>query len=43
MALNEEMELRDLFEIVRKRLGLIVLITLVSLLVSAVVSFFFVG
>jgi len=40
MALNEEMELRDLFEIVRKRLGLIVLITVVSLLISAVVSFF---
>ncbi|MBM7581706.1 capsular polysaccharide biosynthesis protein [Caldicoprobacter guelmensis] len=40
MALNEEMELRDLFEIIRKRLGLIVLITLISLSISAVVSFF---
>jgi len=40
MALNEEMELKDLLQIIRKRLGLIALITLTSLLISVIVSFF---
>lgn len=40
MPLNEEMELKDLLQIIRKRLGLIALITLTSLLISVIVSFF---
>lgn len=39
--MKEEMELRDLFEIIRKRIGIIVAITLTAVLISAVVSFFF--
>jgi len=39
--MREEMELRDIFQIIQKRLGIIAVITIVAVAISAIVSFFF--
>ncbi len=40
--MREEMELRDIFQIIQKRLGIIAVITIVAVAISAIVSIFFV-
>ena len=40
MPLGEEMELRDIFRIIQKRMGIIAVITIVAVITSAIVSFF---
>ena len=38
--MREEMELRDIFQIIQKRLGIIAVITIVAVAISAIVSIF---
>ncbi len=40
MPMREEMELRDILQIIQKRLGIIAIITVVAVAASAIVSFF---